>query len=967
MRIVGLQVGGHEAAALKWLEANRPDLFEKLEQERVKHGFEDWSEADGQGLIKKFMLDHGFVRMAGDRSEMFMEGKPNSTQLKLATDSAIMRGSQLTHDLGGRTRTLYMPGMEELEMMSARNKGWLAGDDHLASWFGDVIDSLMGAGVDVSVLEGLNRGGIWTKRMIRLVVGSVGAPSKDDLVLALHEAGHEVFDKLGLPPGVQDAFHEAIATLSKPEDFTPVIAKGMNEGKVLPQEVLVERTGRALVEQGFNPAEAKSIADRLVRYMKRAYYRASMAVQVGLLGQEHVNPELVEKYFQERVKAFLAGDSPMSFLSFLGGPKLTTAQLGDTFRPKGGSGALSGVFNYETGQMEYRERLPETMAAMRFNASQAAADYQRYQELTGSMRGKTLDQAMAAAKEIEAIKNRNDGMPPKPVEEEAKFSVRDNASPAFNTTSDPNIVSRDLNSPDKVKEDIAAFNALHDMHQTAFKAFEKSHPGKLTLDQFVKLFTNADGPALDKVNARNADLVANGFPPADTTPRPADLLSEASQMQSATKALEMGWSLREWWSQKAKQADFFLKTAEQKMTRINARLGDLVKRYTDMDLQFSNAKEELKDLHSDFGDDLKAVEGSARRAGVLAQVIAQLDQRLDNPLAAAKPYETTINRLYARLTGDRTGSFIDLLQKVSDLSIDWKTVKISEAADLISRMVAPGDPELKQLESRAMAAITVAFAKSNYHVMEFLKLSRDKAFTDRARLNEISRAALENADNAIPRARELARKLPRLAVSADRLLDKLEEVKAESHANLDATHRAKVFLDFHRDASPALNLQMVALEKMIGARLQSWEPTDRAEYYLASSPGATEDQVLANKRELRLNGIEGNEDVVKHIQQNNAWLNAVPADKRGAVWNTMKEMTTKLEQTAALAGHELNIKSSFINYALGSIVDKLESFGIGSGRSAAARVRRYSAERHAAASDADTKGGKWDAAEATEP
>jgi hypothetical protein len=66
VRIVGLQLGGHEQAALHWLEKNRPDLLDLLENDRIEGGYEYWEETDGKDVIKKFMFKHGFERVSPD-------------------------------------------------------------------------------------------------------------------------------------------------------------------------------------------------------------------------------------------------------------------------------------------------------------------------------------------------------------------------------------------------------------------------------------------------------------------------------------------------------------------------------------------------------------------------------------------------------------------------------------------------------------------------------------------------------------------------------------------------------------------------------------------------------------------------------------------------------------------------------------------------------------------------------------
>lgn len=87
-RIVGLELGGHEAAAIGWLPENRPELFEKLEDQRIAKGYNTYLDSDGTDLIKRFMFAHGFVRIGLAAEEMEVEGRPNDVQGDLVMATA---------------------------------------------------------------------------------------------------------------------------------------------------------------------------------------------------------------------------------------------------------------------------------------------------------------------------------------------------------------------------------------------------------------------------------------------------------------------------------------------------------------------------------------------------------------------------------------------------------------------------------------------------------------------------------------------------------------------------------------------------------------------------------------------------------------------------------------------------------------------------------------------------------------
>jgi hypothetical protein len=66
VRIVGLELGGHERAALDWLEKNCPNLAVLLEEQAAAAGYESLLDTDGHDVIKEFMFKHGFHRVAPD-------------------------------------------------------------------------------------------------------------------------------------------------------------------------------------------------------------------------------------------------------------------------------------------------------------------------------------------------------------------------------------------------------------------------------------------------------------------------------------------------------------------------------------------------------------------------------------------------------------------------------------------------------------------------------------------------------------------------------------------------------------------------------------------------------------------------------------------------------------------------------------------------------------------------------------
>ena len=81
VRTRGLELGGHEQAALDWLQLAGGDQFAKAkllgelwdfatsEADRLNIEFNDWTDLDGHDVIKRFMVSKGFKRVVPDDEE----------------------------------------------------------------------------------------------------------------------------------------------------------------------------------------------------------------------------------------------------------------------------------------------------------------------------------------------------------------------------------------------------------------------------------------------------------------------------------------------------------------------------------------------------------------------------------------------------------------------------------------------------------------------------------------------------------------------------------------------------------------------------------------------------------------------------------------------------------------------------------------------------------------------------------
>lgn len=217
-------------------------------------------------------------------------------------------------------------GVQEVTQDHAR----LLDDIHRAAIAGGM--NVQRIGQDLSGMSGefAKRTGASYDRASRTVAQVMGTViGKEDVVTALHEVGHDVFTKL--PPNLQERVLAAIDALSDRQLGVDVstdprirAANPQNlSAKALSEERLVEATAQSLAAQGFSPQASQGYAQAFVRALKDVYYRAAMSVQRALFGDSFTNGTLAQRFFENKVKSFLAGDfnDRTSFVDMLGGGK----------------------------------------------------------------------------------------------------------------------------------------------------------------------------------------------------------------------------------------------------------------------------------------------------------------------------------------------------------------------------------------------------------------------------------------------------------------------------------------------------------------------------------------------------------------------------------------------------------------------------------------------------------------------
>lgn len=740
---------------------------------------------------------------------------------------------------------------------------------------------------------------------VLLAMRDVLNPTNKDFVTLLHEVAHDVF--AGLPIESQARLHEAIALATDEslalEGFTPRFQGDPTEA-VRQEERLVEFTARRMASQGFNAEEAATLAQALWRSVKDLLMRAAMVVMRALGFQ--ANPTLAQAYFQNRVESFLAGDSkPWSVLTWLGGPNLRYDEVvGASSRMPGGS-HLPAVYNPDTGLMDYRQSLPDNVEIIRYR----------------------------------------------------------------------NVNDIDAVNPDQVPEqkapEVASNNNLQELLTKLFAVFDpvqKAAPAGttiLTFEEFIaKVLPSNFSPPTEVVAEYNRQLTAAGISALNPALSLASMNSDA-QKAVANMALQMVLNLQAHMAKLAGRAAFDVSgdsgSIQAQFDNGATRLQRLVRDYTNADLTLSLAREAVRDLLAQLRIDVKNVREAGWNRGMIAQLVQDLDGQMDEQVG--RQYEKVIDRLYKQLVSDPAAGrrFMDILEAVSAMPMQWQTMNIRMIKEFLRTSGNPVfDPILEDTaDSKALLSMVAAFAKDNEIVLDLISLKKNDALKDRAILNQALQDAMGSAADSITKARQKVDKLERLKGVATTILDRMEAVKEKQGKLLTKLAEANRDLAFHADAAAVMRNHAAELERILGARYDSFEAIDGASYILAENPNSSPEAVEGNTRTFKIerNGTL-NQEVKDHLRQNQAWLDAHGPGTplyQGSTWNRLQQQNERILEN--LADSEMHKqKNSLTTRIFDSMVNRLRLTGHPAALAAARMLNNYVSWSHKFRSETETIG-----------
>ena len=857
-------------------------------------------------------------------------------------------GAARTDGSGGSegTDAGAQPGGEGQGVTKFRGQSTPAARRIAASRYAATVDHLRTAGYDVGFIEGkLAEMGSYEAGVIRTALADAANPTAAEFITLLHEgSGHGVFENES--PERQRMLIEAVASMSNDtlglgKDFNPRLdqkLQGTAREDVFQEERLVESMALHLERSGFDPVESRGLAQALWRWVKDVYLRGLLLLQESFTWRQP-DGALALRYFENRARALASGDAAYSFTSWLGGPKLNRAAQAERISHADGAGTMPAVLDPISGEMSYAEAEPDTVAGMEWNAAV------RYRGVS----------TINAETEV---------------------------------TKDVNIDARSGS-----QRDVAAENMRENVLRGMYDEWTATghNPSGLTFEDFLRSGNFVGLPELPAatIAAHNAKLVEANQQPVDPATTIAMLPSEAQQQRAGLIALRS--AQRTW----GKMVDRFTEAKEQAkskqdaLDRANDKLHDLTTKYTDADLMLNTALYGLPKTPTSPGElgvldhlkqavaDNRQVKNAAHKVGMLTQIIRETEGVMAKP--AQQQYETAINKLYVKLSKEsQSGTkFFDAMQAAVEVEdIDWQADK---AAVIKARLAdaALTEPALEVLlqddvDSKALFSVLVAFGRSNDYFMGLLALRRSKAGVDRALVNTALQLAMEDHKDAIKEARGMVRSLPTLGKRADRLIRSIERLKDERTAKLDDIARDKSFLAFHAVGEPIIREAMARLEAGVGAMQADWESSNHATYWVPTSPDfkltRDKDGKIAvtggDEKTLRFNENGSTTPEVRgHLASIKRWLDAVPSERQGSDWLTLKTIYDKLGLVEGSFKHDTVKRSAIVN-VIGSLVNRLEYIGTPLARNAAHRMRRQiSLDGPKVTNEASVFGQKWSAEE----
>ena len=444
----------------------------------------------------------------------------------------------------------------------------------------------------------------------------------------------------------------------------------------------------------------------------------------------------------------------------------------------------------------------------------------------------------------------------------------------------------------------------------------------------------------------------------DPNTRIEDLPNGVAKTMAAAMSHAMFSSLKAETAGAVAEARHEWKSSSHELERNQNQLVRLIKDYTDIDFMADTAKREMLRMVDGLSDTVRGIRDTAFKEGKLGQVIQQLEGTLKDGSDLPQQFRKALNEVHELLTKPDTGArFSETLQGVASMDIDWKFPARQIADALKAHYEQTKDPRFLSLvgnddKARALMATTIAFGKSNSHIMDMLALRAEKAGEERAKANgllkDMLNASKDSMSGLTQQINQAFGKNLRMRDRMLRIADKIGELKARNKELLDTMDRSKAMVDFHKDVfEPVIDQKMAEMERVAGIQLKSFEVYHGAKVPVPNHSQATPEQFTEQTLKLRSDiGKKGERpspspDVVSWIKLMDEWVVNPDNVRFGAKYNEVADALNKLKNHYVTDEH-LNLKGSVVTRMIGPIQERCNQAGTPMARLNGQAFNRYS-------------------------
>ena len=211
---------------------------------------------------------------------------------------------------------------------------------------------------------------MFTPYHIAMAIDDVADADMNHLTTLIHEAGHTIVANLNdrMRDRIADAAVRGYMSLAQRADEATAANQAAPAELYNAEEALVEAMAQEIAREGV--ADAPSIAQAIMRFIRDLYMRIAMAIEAGLGRQP--NDKMALDWFKNQLSRRINGDYDFALLRFLD-RMLPQTTLEQSERVEITGGTPGGVIDFvdpATLQMLQPTASPDTLEGIRWNARQ---------------------------------------------------------------------------------------------------------------------------------------------------------------------------------------------------------------------------------------------------------------------------------------------------------------------------------------------------------------------------------------------------------------------------------------------------------------------------------------------------------------------------------------------------------------------------------------------------------------------